>query len=830
MSASVDKLADYVAKRDFSKTAEPSGASRGRRAQKPLFVVQKHAARRLHFDFRLEWEGVLLSWAVTRGPSAAPSAKRLAVRTEDHPLDYGAFEGTIPEKQYGAGTVMLWDQGWWVPEQDFARGLKDGKLKFTLYGDRMKGGWTLVRMRAKAGEKRENWLLIKEHDSFEEDDEGALVKRFQTSVTTGRTMEEVTTNAKPRPPKAKSVGSRKQSGAFTLPRPRFCTPQLASLTDAVPEGDDWLHETKFDGYRCLAALGKGGVRLYTRSGLDWTGRYAGLPDAFSALDCRNALIDGEVIASGKAEGSSFSALQRALEEGTAVMFMAFDLLELNGKTLLKKRLEERKKLLEKLLSGRPKNSPIRYSEHVRGSGAQVFDAIVKAGGEGIISKAAGSYYTGKRDGKWLKIKTSHRQEFVVGGWSPSRAKQRPFASLLVGSWEKGHLVYRGRVGGGLGERDLDRLFELLDRRARKDSPFENVPANIARAVHWVAPELVIEVEYAELTEQGSIRHGVFLGLREDKEASIVKMESPETSKDAPEWLGIRISSADRVIFPDAGVTKGAVATYYAKAAERMLEYAGNRPVSLLRCPDGRDGDCFFQKHAGKGFPKEIGTVDIAESSGKTEPYMVIRTPAGFVAAAQMGAIEFHIWGSRTDLLEKPDRLVFDLDPDENLSFTAVKKAASDLKELLHRLGLASVPMVTGGKGVHVIVPLRRTAEWETVTMFSRTVAAHMSQVTPDRYVATMSKAKRKGKIFIDWLRNDRGSTAVAPYSIRARKGAPVAIPVTWPELAKLHSAAEFDMPAALKRLENPCPLAAVSADQGISRRVVSELEKMIRAS
>lgn len=826
MSVTAEKLAAYVAKRDFSKTSEPDGGRSGNSSQQPAFVVQKHDARRLHYDFRLEWEGVLLSWAVTKGPSAVTSVKRLAVRTEDHPLSYGSFEGTIPAKQYGAGTVMLWDEGWWEPQEDFTKGLKSGKLKFILHGQRMKGRWTLVRMRTK--EKRENWLLIKEHDSFEEEDENGLIDRYVTSVVSARSMEEITEDKPARKQPAKAAREKRGKTTFTLPTPRFRKPQLAKLDDQVPQGDGWLHETKFDGYRCLAAIGKGGVKLYTRTGLDWTDRYAGLPEAFSALDCRNALIDGEVVTASKAAGSPFSALQTDLEKGRPVVFMAFDLLELNGDKLVREPLTERKEALSQLLSGLPKNSPVRYSDHVIGHGDEVFKAVEKAGGEGIISKACDSTYAGNRSGSWLKIKTRRRQEFIIGGFSPSAAKHRPFASLLVGTRENGELRYRGRVGSGFGEAVLDKLSSLMRRRELKTSPFADVPADVARSARWLRPDLVVEVEYAELTDQGSLRHGVFQGVREDKEAAVVKLEKTDKpTGEAKTVLGVRVSSPDRVVFPDAGCTKGDVAEYYARAADRMLELAGDRPVSLLRCPDGRDGDCFFQKHAGKGFPDDVGTIDIEESSGKTEPYMVIRKPAGFVAAAQMGTIEFHIWGSRTDILDKPDRLVFDLDPDEGLAFSDVKAAAKDIRKLLADIGLESLPMVTGGKGVHVIVPLRRTANWDTVTFFSRTIASYLAQRHPDRYVATMSKAKRKGKIFIDWLRNDRGSTAVAPYSIRARKGAPVAIPVSWAELSRLKSANGFDIGKALKRLDKPCPLLSMDSGQSISQKVVDALEEEI---
>ncbi|TCD15515.1 DNA ligase D [Oricola cellulosilytica] len=814
------KLAEYRRKRDFDKTSEPAGSRRSGSSRRRTFVVQKHAASRLHYDFRLEWSGVLLSWAVTRGPSTDPSAKRLAVRTEDHPLDYATFEGTIPKKQYGGGTVMLWDRGWWEPSENITEGLKAGKLKFVLHGERMIGAWTLVRMRGR--EKRENWLLIKERDRFAEDGEDILIERFTTSIESGRTMEEIAEGRA-----ARKTGSRQTGKQLSLPTPAFVKPQLATLMDTVPEGDDWLHETKFDGYRCLAALGKDGVRLYTRTGLDWTDRYAGLPEAFTGLPCKNALIDGEVISRSNGGGSAFSALQRDLEEGRPVAFAAFDLLELDGRSLKREPLVERKRRLEKLLERQPPARAIRFSQHVLGNGVAVFNAISEAGGEGIISKAAGSTYRSGRNRNWLKIKVKRRQEFVVGGYTPSSRRGRPFASLLIGSYEDGDLVYRGRVGSGFSERDLDRISGLMKDRSAKSSPFAAVPREVARTARWVRPELVVEVEYAELTGEGAVRHGVHQGVRVDKEMQMVKLEVPEDDKEGrSEVLGIRISNADRVIFPDAGCTKLDLAQYYAKASERLLDYAGDRPLSLLRCPAGRDGECFFQKHAGKGFPKEIESIDIEESSGKTEPYMVVRRQSGFVAAAQMGTIEFHIWGSRTDVLEKPDRLVFDLDPDEGLSFSSVKKAAIQLREFLDDLGLASAPMVTGGKGVHVIVPLRRTAGWETVTTFARTIAAHFADMDPEHYVATMSKAKRKGKIFIDWLRNDRGSTAIAPYSVRARKGAPVAVPVSWEELSRLKAANTFDMKKAVKRLESACPLAGVEA-QTIGKAAIDALEKRI---
>lgn len=820
-----DRLKEYNRKRDFQKTIEPPGTSKNgsdaKRGGELLFTVQKHAATRLHFDLRLEWNGVLLSWAVTRGPSNAQTVKRLAVRTEDHPMDYAEFEGTIAKGNYGAGTVMLWDFGTWQPLSDVDEGLAKGILKFETFGSRMRGAWTLVRMKPKPTEKGGNWLLIKERDRFlENEDEDALVREYVSSVSTGRTMEEIAKGVKPKRKSKKTVASKI---AFTLPTPKFVKPQLANNADSAPAGDDWLHETKYDGYRCLAALGKNGVRLYTRSGLDWTGRYANLPRAFSELRCKNALIDGEVIAAAKDTSSGFSALQRALESQLPVHFRAFDLLVLDGENLTPKPLVERKELLRALLKNLQEDSPIAYSEHVIGNGPAVFEAITKAGGEGTIAKRADAPYRHQRSTSWLKIKAKLREEFVIGGFSPSAKRGRPFASLLVGIHENGRLIYRGRVGSGFGEREFELLAPLIKKHIRKSSPFEEVPPDIARSAKWLDPKLVAEVSFAELTGDGNIRHGVFVGLREDKAPEFVTVEN--NSENSAEVAGIAISSGERIVFPKARLTKLAIAEYYEAAGKRMIETAGDRPVSLVRCPDGISGSCFFQRHVGDGFAKSVKAIDIEEKGGDTEPYLYVTSPSGLVGAAQMGTIEFHIWGCRIDAIEKPDRMVFDLDPDEALSFGDVKSAALDMRSLLAELGLDSAAMVTGGKGVHVVVPLRRTISWETMKTFSQTVAVLMAQREPKRFTATMSKAKRKGRIFIDWLRNERGSTSIAPWSIRAREGAPVAMPVDWDEMKKLKSANAFNVQQSLARLSQP-PVAEPEASH-LGKTVLSRLEQLI---
>ncbi len=825
------KLAEYNAKRDFKRTREPKGEVAKGRGKALSFLVQKHAARRLHYDLRLEWDGVLLSWAVTRGPSDAPSEKRLAVRTEDHPLSYGTFEGTIPQGEYGGGTVMMWDQGSWEPLHDVDEGLKSGMLHFVVHGQRMKGGWALIRMPPRGREKRENWLLVKERDEGATDDPSHLTDAFVDSVVSGQSMDEIAEDRKS-PVWESNRGRDESPPARKAPertgtRPKFRKPQLATLVEAAPAGDDWLHEAKFDGYRCLVALGRGGDRYYTRSGLDWTDKFAALAGAFDELPCQSALIDGEVMAQWRTGGSSFNALQAALKDGAPLVFFAFDLLSLDGKDLGRLPQSERTERLEHLLEGH-ENDALRLSQSVLGHGAEAYEHACKAGGEGIICKRADAPYVSARTRAWVKVKCTKRQEFVVGGWAPSDKKGRPFSSLLLGQFVDGKLQYRGRVGAGFDQRTLGAVAGRMKELAQAKNPFAEVPREVRRA-HWVKPELVAEVDFTEITDDGNIRHGVFLGLREDKPAETVapekaeKMPARKKGRD-PEVAGIRISNPDREMFPGAGVTKLDVASYYAEVGDRMLQIAGRRPVSLVRCPGGIDSQCFFQKHANQGFPKQLKEVDVEEKDGSVQPYLYATTPAALVAAAQMGTIEFHIWGAHIDKLDRPDRLVLDLDPDEGLSFDATRAAAVEVRDLLAGIGLDSSPILTGGKGVHVAMPLRRTISWETLKQFARAFATLLAQSQPDRYVATMSKAKRKGRVFIDYLRNERGSTAIAPYSVRARKGATVATPVTWDELAALEAANVFHIYNIGERLAAPCPAAAL-APQSITKATIDAMEK-----
>ena len=778
------RLAEYLDRRDFSQTPEPRETGPGG-GPALRYGMQKHDATRTHFDLRLEWDGALLSWAVTKGPSLRTDDKRLAVRTEDHPLSYLGFEGTIPEGNYGAGTVMLFDIGHWSPVEprDVARGLEKGHLRFRLHGRRLTGEWNLVRMDGK-GETRENWLLIKADDAAA--GRRDPVDRYRRSVTTGRTMRQIASGAPPR----KGTG---QDGT----RPRFRKVQLATLSRKVPTGDKLWHELKFDGYRALAALGKGGVRLYTRNGHDWTDRFETLVPALGEVACDSALIDGEVVAGADLQG--FSALQEALKRGGPLRFYAFDLLSRDGEDLTDRPLTERRAALEDLLTDLPPLGDVQLSPVVEGDPRAALDRVCEAGGEGLIAKRVDRPYRGGRSTDWRKAKCDRRDSFAVVGWTESAARGRPFASLALAAHRGGALVYMGRVGTGFDAETMREIAGRLKPLKRKTAPVE-VPHAEAKGMRWVTPKLVAEVKYAEITADGRLRHAVFLGLREDIAPDALEIDEDRmTDDDRIEIAGVAVSSPERVVYPEAGLTKREVAQYHADIADRMLEEAASRPLALVRMPEGLAGERFFQKHPGSGFPDAIGRVTLTEADGEEAEYMYVDSAAGLVGAVQMGTLEFHIRGARRDRPERPDRMVFDLDPDEDLPFADVASAAADLRDRLAGLDLPSWPLVTGGKGVHVVVPLRRVAGWDSVTLFARIFAMALAQEEPERFTASMSKAKRAGRIFVDWLRNDSGATAIAPFSLRAREGAPVALPVGWDELSGLESAQAFGIGAALER-------------------------------
>ena len=805
MAKRTDPLAEYNAKRDFEKTPEPRGEA-AKSGDQAKFVVQKHDATRLHWDLRLEIDGVYKSWAVTKGPSPDPDIKRLAVRTEDHPMSYGMFEGTIPKGEYGGGTVMLWDRGTWAPiEGKSAKDIDKGHLHFTLDGERMKGEWLLIRLKKKPGEKRENWLLRKIDDEYVEDGD-ALVNRELTSVLTGRPMAEIAADKegefelqgksgkafKAQMEKASEHNAKKSKSASksAAKLPGFRKPQLATLVDDVPAGNGWMHEIKFDGYRAMIAAKGDEVRVYTRSGKDWTDKFVPLVRAIADMNLPPCLIDGEIVATDAKGNPDFSTLQQVLKRGhgeqsesDALQFHAFDLIELNGQDLAPLTNIERKERLEALLADA--KAPVHVADHVIGAGEKLYRAMCDAGQEGIISKKIDAKYRHSRSKGWVKVKCTRRQEFVVIGWKKSSAKGRPFASLLLAQHEGDDLIYKGNVGTGFSADDLDMLASKMKRLERKTPPAE-VDRASSRGVTWLTPNLVAEIAFAEFTADGNVRHGSFLGLRSDKNAQDVSPEKP-ADMPSPE-AGVRISSRDRVVFPESGQTKGQLADYYAKVAGIMLPFAAQRPISLVRCPQGRAKKCFFQKHDSGGFGDGVRRVAITEKDGGTEDYLYVEDARGILQCVQMGTIEFHSWGSRSTDVEAPDRMIFDLDPDEGLDFGDVKSAASDIRARLADIGLVSFAMVSGGKGIHVLVPLNTGHDWAAHKDFSRRFAEALSTAEPDRFTATMSKAKRKGRIFIDWLRNQRGSTAVLPFSARARANAPVAAPIGWDELDDLENA------------------------------------------
>ncbi|HEV2817927.1 MAG TPA: DNA ligase D [Allosphingosinicella sp.] len=791
---SADPLATYNRKRDFAKTAEPAG--KVAKGSGHLFMVQKHDATRLHYDLRLEQDGVLKSWAVTRGPSLDPADKRLAVRTEDHPLSYATFEGTIPKGEYGGGTVMLWDRGTWTPEpgKDPRKTLDEGHLHFTLDGERMKGEWVMFRLKPRPGERGENWILKKVDDAHAGSPTG-LTDRYLTSVKTGRTMEEIaagkspSSRRRPGPRDGKSrratrgPGLRRGDGEF----PRFREPQKATLVDEVPTGSAWLHEMKYDGYRCLVALAGGAAKVYTRTGLDWTEKFPEIAEAAGAIDCGSALLDGEIVALDDKGNTGFSALQQAISEGgRGLTLFLFDALEIDGEKIAALPNIERKQRLASLIgTGQPPF--ILYADHVLGKGERLFEAMCEAGQEGIISKKADAPYRSGRRKNWLKIKCTRRQEFVIVGWSESDKKGRGFRALLLGFHEGGRLRYAGKVGTGFSQAIQHELRARLDR-LETQKPAAEVPRAEARGAHWVKPELVAEIAFAEFTADKVVRHASFLGLRGDKKAKEVVAEVPQP---LPPTDDVRISNPDRVIFPDAKVTKGELADYYRALGAPMMVWTANRPISLVRCPQGRARKCFFQKHDSGTFGPHVRHVPVREKDGGTEDYLYLEDVAGIVACVQMGTIEFHGWGSRVADIEKPDRIVFDLDPDVGLDFALVKKAARDLRRHLADMGLTTFPMLTGGKGVHVVVPLTPAAQWPEVKDFAQRFAMALAEAEPERFTAALSKAKRTGRIFVDYLRNQRGATAIMPYSARARETAPVAAPINWEELDEMQSGARF---------------------------------------
>jgi bifunctional non-homologous end joining protein LigD len=839
---SLDK---YVSKRNFTITPEPRGKVVSNKGEPLRFFIQEHHATRLHYDFRLEMNGTLKSWAVPKGPSLDPTEKRLAVLVEDHPLDYGTFEGEIPAKQYGAGTVLLWEKGVWTPDGDPEAAFRKGHLKFHLEGHKLAGGWTLVRMGKPAPEgEKENWLLIKEND--DEARHGGDAEITVLRPESVRTLDDAPASGKvarkgkaapesgkvARKSKAAAANANadaKGAGAVKRKLPDFIQPQLATLVDKAPEGDEWLVEIKFDGYRGVARIDKGRAQIYTRAGNDWSAKWPTLTAACAALPVQSAWLDGEVVVMGANGATNFHDLQNMAQKAMQerLVYYVFDLPYLNGYDLRAVPLVERKRLLKELLSGQPEDGVLRYSDHVAGEAREAYSHACMHGMEGLVVKRADAPYAETRSKTWLKVKCAHRQEFVIGGYTDPAGARNQFGALLLGVYdEDGQLRYAGRVGTGFDEETLKLVAGRMRKVEAKQSPFaEKLRGADIRGVHWLKPALVAEVRFAEWTNANAVRHAAFMGLRDDKKARDVRRErakavaavEPEAereahaadapakgragaaAKSAPQPVrtgrggkdalleGVAISHPERVLFADAGVSKIDLAQYYADVADWILPHVLQRPLMLVRCPNGGGGQCFYQKHAAETTSPEITRVSVPTKHGPTE-YMMVETKRALVAMVQMGVLELHTWGAKRSALDKPDRVIFDLDPDPGVPWERVIEAAQLVRTLLDEIGLRSFVKTTGGKGLHVVAPFKPEHDWDTVKDFTQRIAQHLARLAPDRFTANMSKAKRQGRIFIDYLRNAQEATAVAAYSTRARPGAPVSVPLAWEELSPaLHS-------------------------------------------
>jgi bifunctional non-homologous end joining protein LigD len=869
------QLAKYRAKRDFKLTPEPSGdATKGGRPSKRHklgFVIQKHAASRLHYDFRLEWDGVLKSWAVAKGPSYYPGDKRLAIEVEDHPLEYGGFEGIIPKGQYGGGTVLLWDRGTWEPVGDAAEGFRKGNLKFVLEGEKLHGHWVLVRMAGKfAGQSKPGWLLIKERDGEERGaDEVSITDEAPNSVLSGRDIKAIAKaqdavwNSRDGPSDDRHASMRAKTDAankLTMPPlasfpqasslpdlssrlahlpqealPSFISPQLALMAKSPPNGEDWVHELKLDGYRIQARVEPGArtpVQLLTRTSLDWTYRMRPVAEAIGALPLPSALFDGEVVVLAADGTTSFADLQAAFQEGArfSLTYFIFDLLHLDGRSLRNLALLERKEILTGILAGMPREGSIRLCEHIAGDGQTVFDNACRLGTEGIVSKRAQGRYVSGRSSGWLKLKCYREQEFVIGGFTLPSNGIHGIGALLLGYYKEGRLLYAGRTGTGFNQKTHRIMRDRLEAIGGERSPFATVPVELSRGVHWVRPELVAQVAFANWTTDNLVRQAAFKGLREDKPPKSVHREEetpmaqkqeatrsksrpvqpkaahgPKTSLDANSSgpLPIRLTHPDKVLDTDSGLTKDGLAHYYAAVASHMLPHVGGRPLSLVRCMHGNVQPCFFQKHANETMPPNIESTDIVDKkTGKHEAYITLSTPEAVVELAQLNVLEVHSWGSKNGSVETPDRIVIDLDPDVAIGWKTLASAAIEVRKRMKSAGLESFLMTTGGKGLHIVAPIRPEHDWTTVKDFAHRMVLAMEAENPSLYLTRMTKAARKGKIYLDYLRNERGATSIAPFSPRARDGASVALPLSWSEL-KSGERPVFrvsDFPAWKKRL------------------------------
>lgn len=871
--AAPSRLARYNEMRDFGRTSEPSGEE-GRSETGRSFVVQKHAARRLHYDFRLELDGVLLSWAVPKGPSLAPGDKRLAIQTEDHPIDYRDFEGTIPEGQYGAGAVIVWDRGTWSPVGDPHDGLERGRLEIELEGEKLHGRFLLVR--TKRDESKPSWLLMKRTDPWARSD-GDVVAERPESLLTGRTIEEVEAGVPAIPPHAPRPKQRRTQararrqkepldGAVELPPFGSISPQLAVLVDDVPSAGPWIYELKYDGYRTMAWLDDGEVRMASRRGLDWTTKYGAIADALARVRAKTAIFDGEVAYVCDDGRTDFQKLQHALATGAPreqarLVYFLFDLLHYDGVDLRDEPLSFRKDKLRTILAG--EEPPLMMSGDVDSGGAFLREAC-KLGLEGIIGKRADRPYRSRRSPDWIKLKCHRRQELVVVGYTPQKGSREGLGALLLGVYEDGELRYAGKVGTGFSAATAKDLVDRLSPLQVPAPPVVDPPRS--RVARWVRPELVCEVRFTEWTSDGSLRHPSFEGLRLDKPAREVRRElaraapkvrsqrpqeeAPAASTahadhlraarareaEKPRVRGVVVTNPTRVMDRDTGLSKLELVEYAGTVADAMLPYVAKRPLMLLRCPSGteasvfrqsdrrkgRKSSCFVQKHAGQG----LQAANLGSASAEGEEVLYVTNAKQIAWLAQNNTVEMHGWGSTMPKWDRADWIVFDLDPDEALPFSRVIDSAFELREALRTLGLESWVKTTGGKGLHVTVPITRRYDWTTIRLVAERIAVLMTEAAPDRYVATMSKKARVGKVFVDYLRNARGATAVLPYSARARPGLPVALPVSWEDLRAVDPS-EFTIatvPRIVARGADPWA-ELLRAKQTLPRELLASLER-----
>lgn len=915
--------------RDFAMTAEPRGSSttKGKSEKGLPFVIQKHAATRLHYDFRLGWRGVLKSWAVTKGPSYVPADKRLAVEVEDHPIEYGGFEGSIPKGQYGGGTVMIWDTGTWEPVVDIDEGLSKGNLKFNLNGTKMHGQWALVRMKGDRfgrSDGKPNWLLIKDRDQYSRGPEDpAVVEESPNSAITGRSIDEIagdddhTWNSN-RPEKTKLPPNRSRLTALkerlagrqaaTTERPApdresvlhdtphekmpgFLAPELASAADHPPEGDQWLHELKLDGYRIQVHIDGHGssrrVRLFTRRGLDWTRRMPAIAEAAAEVPVRSAILDGEVVVLTPEGNTSFAMLQAAFDEGAGhpLTYFGFDLLHIDGHNLRGLALDRRKTILEGLLQEHDDHDTLRYSSHVRSHGAELFRQACSHGAEGIVSKLANAPWQPKRTHNWLKSKCVLSQEFVIAGYTPLSNNSYGIGALLLGYYQDRRLIYAGRTGTGFNQKTHKLLRDRLEKLRQTKTALHQTPADARKDAIWVKPEMVVEVRFSNWTSDNLIRQAAFLGLREDKkpdevvreeathipksarqqreqepEPSPAKSSSAKSSSHAAtnstsskrtastasahhvaassakkgpsDVAGVRLTHPDKILDEQSRLTKLMLAEYYAAVADHLLPHIAERPLSIVRCPEGSGKPCFFQKHIGMGMPAGIDSVPVAlKKGGPPEKYLTVSKTEGLVGLAQMGVLELHPWGSRNDALETPDRIIIDLDPDPDLPWERVVDSAMEVRGLMSNLGLETFVKSTGGKGIHVVAPIAPEHEWPEVKEFAHHFVLMMERANAKLYLTKMTKSARTGRIFLDYLRNERGATAVAPYSPRARAGARVAVPLAWTELKhtdpKKFGAANFD--EWKSRLKRDPWLEMDKVKQRLTKRAIAAVEELASA-